>query len=176
VKLDLEAGGVVRTVHVTPGDRHLSVLLDGQEHIVDAVEIEPGRWSLLIEPGRRSVEARVRPGRPGAWTVHLNGTSVDVTRPDASRGRDRAAAAATTGGATGAASAAPARLTAPMPGKVVRVLAAVGDRVEARQAVVVIEAMKMENELRAPREGAVLEVFAKEGSSVDAGAPLLTIG
>jgi biotin carboxyl carrier protein len=62
-----------------------------------------------------------------------------------------------------------------MPGKVVRVLVKPGDLVSARQAVVVVEAMKMENELRASREGTVTEVHAHEGISVDAGALLIVI-
>jgi biotin carboxyl carrier protein len=62
-----------------------------------------------------------------------------------------------------------------MPGKIVRVLVKAGDAVEARQPLVVVEAMKMENELRAVRGGTVSEVHAHEGRSVDAGALLVTI-
>jgi biotin carboxyl carrier protein len=62
-----------------------------------------------------------------------------------------------------------------MPGKVVRVLVKNGDTVLARQPLVVVEAMKMENELRAGRDGTVAEVHAKEGASVDAGALLVEI-
>jgi biotin carboxyl carrier protein len=62
-----------------------------------------------------------------------------------------------------------------MPGKVVRVPVAVGDIVRARQPVVVVEAMKMENELRASRDGTVAEIHVREGMSVDAGALLLVI-
>jgi biotin carboxyl carrier protein len=62
-----------------------------------------------------------------------------------------------------------------MPGKVVRVLVKGGDPVAARQPVVVVEAMKMENELRASREGTVAEIHVREGMSVDAGALLVVI-
>jgi biotin carboxyl carrier protein len=62
-----------------------------------------------------------------------------------------------------------------MPGKIVRVLVKPGNPVRARQALVVIEAMKMENELRAARDGTVAEVQATEGVSVDAGAVLVVI-
>jgi biotin carboxyl carrier protein len=62
-----------------------------------------------------------------------------------------------------------------MPGKVVRVLVAVGDAVEPRQPMIVVEAMKMENELRASRAGTVSEVHVREGVSVEAGAPLVVI-
>jgi biotin carboxyl carrier protein len=62
-----------------------------------------------------------------------------------------------------------------MPGKIVRVLAAVGDMVEAGQGVVVVEAMKMQNEMKAPRAGRVVTLSAREGASVSAGEVLATI-
>jgi biotin carboxyl carrier protein len=62
-----------------------------------------------------------------------------------------------------------------MPGRVVRVLVAPGDRVTAKQAVVVVEAMKMENEMRAPKDGLVREVSVKEGAAIEAGALLVVI-
>jgi biotin carboxyl carrier protein len=62
-----------------------------------------------------------------------------------------------------------------MPGKVVRVLVKTGDQVKAKQGLVVVEAMKMENELRAARDGRVREVPAAEGQSVEAGAVLLIV-
>ena len=67
------------------------------------------------------------------------------------------------------------RVTAPMPGRVVRVLVAVGDKVTARQPVVVMEAMKMENELRAGRDGSVAEVLVQEGLAVDTGTVLVIV-
>ncbi len=68
------------------------------------------------------------------------------------------------------------RLTAPMPGRVVRVLEAPGADVVAGQGLVVIEAMKMENELEAPRAGRVQEVAVREGQAVEAGALLAVVG
>jgi len=62
-----------------------------------------------------------------------------------------------------------------MPGRVVRVLVAVGDKVTARQPVVVMEAMKMENELRAGRDGSVAEVLVQEGLAVDTGTVLVIV-
>jgi biotin carboxyl carrier protein len=64
---------------------------------------------------------------------------------------------------------------ATMPGRIVRVLVSVGDRVTARQAVVVVEAMKMENEMRAPKDGVVRDVRVTPGDAIDAGAVLLVI-
>ena len=67
------------------------------------------------------------------------------------------------------------RVIAPMPGRVVRVLVSVGDAVEARQPVAVVEAMKMENELRSPKSGHVKEVAVSAGTSVEAGRVLVVI-
>lgn len=75
--------------------------------------------------------------------------------------------------------AGPARggvVKAPMPGMVVRVAVAVGDRVQAGQGLVVLEAMKMENELKAPAAGVVQEVLARPGTAVEKGAVLVRIG
>jgi acetyl/propionyl-CoA carboxylase alpha subunit len=70
----------------------------------------------------------------------------------------------------------PARVVAPMPGKVVRVLVAPGQEVASGQSLVVVEAMKMENEMRSPQAGRVLELPAREGQAVDAGALLAVVG
>jgi biotin carboxyl carrier protein len=67
------------------------------------------------------------------------------------------------------------KIVSPMPGKIVRVLVRPGDHVTAKQGLVVVEAMKMENELRAARDGRVREVAAAEGQSVEAGAVLLVV-
>jgi biotin carboxyl carrier protein len=69
----------------------------------------------------------------------------------------------------------PLRVVAPMPGKIVRVLVRTGEAVQARQPLIVIEAMKMENELRAAAAGTVAEVLVEEGQSVEAGALLAVV-
>ena len=66
-------------------------------------------------------------------------------------------------------------VTAPMPGRVVRVLVAPGDTVAARQGVVVVEAMKMENELRTPKAGVVKDVAVTPGTLVEAGRVLVVV-
>jgi biotin carboxyl carrier protein len=91
-----------------------------------------------------------------------------VPVPAGVNGRKRRGAAAQDAGG-------PSRLVAPMPGKVVRVLVQPGDAVTARQPLIVVEAMKMENELRAGRDGTVAEVHAREGQSIDAGALLVIV-
>ncbi len=86
--------------------------------------------------------------------------------------RQRAAAAAAKGGAGGGEDV----MRSPMPGRIVRMLVSVGDEVESGQPLVVIEAMKMENELRSKHTGKVVEVFAAAGTAVERGAKLLRLG
>jgi biotin carboxyl carrier protein len=103
----------------------------------------------------------------GQLEVHVGATPVTVTL----NGRRRWGRKDDAGGS----GSGPQRLSAPMPGKIVRVLVKKGDVVTARQPVVVVEAMKMENELRASRDGTVAEIQVSEGMSVEAGALLLVI-
>jgi biotin carboxyl carrier protein len=105
----------------------------------------------------------------GEFDVHLDGRTIAIQiSPAGAFGRQKKVG-------TGATASGPQRVVAPMPGKVVRVLVKPGDEVKAKQGLVVVEAMKMENELRAVRDGRVRDVAVTEGQSVDAGAVLLTV-
>jgi biotin carboxyl carrier protein len=164
--IEIEVNGAVRAVQIAKNGTRLIVVLDGTQHIVDAAEVEPGRWSLLVDERHASHEVWLRPGHPGEWIVSVDGATLPARLLDPRR----------PGRSTGAAShAGPARVVAPMPGKIVKVLVTPGMPVAARQGLIVVEAMKMENELRAPRAGTVREVIALEGASVDAGALLVTL-
>jgi biotin carboxyl carrier protein len=124
----------------------------------------------LIFPDARHEATCVQlaPGRtPGEWLAYLGGRSVTVSVNGRRTGRGSADG--------GAAADGEQTITAPMPGRVVRVLVAPGDQVQARQPVAVVEAMKMENELRARAAGTITEVRVTEGSSVEAGAILVVL-
>jgi len=182
---EIAIGDRLRTVGIVRKGALLHVDLDGRTHIVDARRISDSVVSMLVQLGdaatpSRSIDAafasqpvRRSPGNGGAagddLDVHLDGRTIAVQiRPAGSFGRQHKAGA-------GAPATGLQRVLAPMPGKVVRVLVKPGDDVKARQGLVVVEAMKMENELRAARDGRVRDVAVTEGQSVDAGAVLLIV-
>ena len=173
MRFEVDAGGQSRAVDVAADDGAWRVTIAGR--VWRASMVRAGdRWSLLVSdpaggrqaPGR-SYDVEFEPGAGGAWQVHVNGRVVPAgLRTSAQRLRGPV------GSRTGAADG---RVLAPMPGRVVKVLVEPGDVVEARQGVVVVEAMKMENELRAPRAGTVREVRVAEGAPVEAQAVLVVI-
>ena len=102
--------------------------------------------------------------------VHVDGHAIQVSVPARATWATRAGRSHTAGEGGGA-----QRIVAPMPGKIVKILVKPGDRVGPRQGLVVIEAMKMENELRSRGTGIVVEVRVAEGASVEAGAVLVVV-
>ena len=165
MQYEIEVGGRTRHITVTRTGATFAVSVDGHTWQVDAARIDGQSLSLILD-NAASKETIVTPDpATGALTVSVDGIPVAVTL-DGRRHVGR-------GGET--VGSGPQRMTAPMPGKVVRILVKPGDAVSARQSVVVVEAMKMENELRAARDGTVAEVHAREGQSVEAGALLIVI-
>jgi len=168
--LQIEVNGRLKTVDVEAKDGAYRVVVDGVERLVDAAAVDGSTFSLIcLSDGRSSQEVGLSPtGLPGEIAVHMPAgvASVRVLTGLASRfGRG--------GGAVQAAGT--QQVLAPMPGKVVKVLVAAGDEVKARQGLVVVEAMKMENELRSPKDGRVAEVMVAEGASVEAGRLLVVV-
>ena len=187
----VEAAGRTRAVEVRRNNGGFTVVLDGHEHTADVKELG-GNWSLLIGPppdfakatsGKEggpydSYEVAFVEGPDGAMMVHVDGQPVPVSvaplRP-AWGARGRGPSTTLGAGAATPGTAGPHRVAASMPGKIVKVLVKPGDAVAARQGVVIVEAMKMENELRSQKSGTVSEVRVKEGDSVEAGAILVIV-
>jgi len=166
VQYDVEAGGRVRHVAVHRAGDSLAVSVDGRLHQVDFARIDAHTVSLIVDTDV-SYEAIIAPETDGRLVVTI-GTVPVTLRLNGRRGGGSRQGGATPGSG-------PLRITAPMPGKVVRVLVKAGDAVRARQPVVVVEAMKMENEVRADRDGTVAEIHTRDGMSVEAGALLMII-
>lgn len=173
--MDVRVGDRVHRVDVRAEGADWVVTFDGRVRRVSMVRAG-ARWSLLIQDGSRaedgsrsSYDVAFERNGPADVTVHVDGSAVRVALPQlqsaaARRGRRSA-------GGTGA-----SQVVAPMPGRVVSVLVEPGDAVVDRQAVVVLEAMKMQNEVRAARAGVVTEVAVARGAAVEAGAVLVVIG
>lgn len=147
------------------------VTWDGAARLVDARIVErAGREALLslvrLDGAASSREVRCVESGAGELAVHAGG----VVWRTVVNGRRAAGADGAAAGSDGE-----ERVTAPMPGKVVRILVAPGDEVAPRQPMIVVEAMKMENEMSASRAGTVKEIRVEEGMSVDAGRVLAVV-
>lgn len=165
MKLNLTVNGAAQNIEILAPAPACHFRIDGgSEQIADVALPAPGNYSILL--GGRSYDVLVERA-PRHLIVTLEGHHFEIevldprrwSRNTAGRGGEQIES-----------------LIAPMPGKVVRVLAAVGDAVRAGQGLMVVEAMKMQNEMKASRAGRVLSVSAKEGATVTAGEVLATIG
>jgi biotin carboxyl carrier protein len=134
------------------------------ERNAEVTQPEPGVYSVIT--AGRSYEARVEPGADGAMAVVIDGSRFEIEVRDPRQFRRRTGLHGIEG---------LQNVAAPMPGKVVRVLVPLGAPVTAGQGLVVVEAMKMQNELRAPKSGKVVSVPVKEGDTVMAGDVLAVI-
>jgi biotin carboxyl carrier protein len=167
MKFDVEINGRARSVTIEPagarsqGRFHVDV--DGLSAEVTAAVTDLG-LALLFADGR-SLDVALS-DRRGEWLVQLSHASMTARVNGRRYQRDDAAAVNLAG---------PQRVVAPMPGRVVRVLVKPGEDVAERQGLVVVEAMKMENELGAPKAGRVREVAVTEGASVEAGRLLVVV-
>ncbi|MGH9385271.1 MAG: biotin/lipoyl-containing protein [Vicinamibacterales bacterium] len=175
MRFEVEVGVKLRTISIKRHGHAFRVEADGRVLLVDARKVGESSLSLLVGGDNGHVPARsvdvalAAREQPGVFDVHVGGRVIPLTiRPAAASGRHNRQVGALH-------SAGPQRLTAPMPGKIVRVLVKPGDEVAGRQGLVVIEAMKMENELRASRPGRVREVAVSQGQSVDAGSVLVIV-
>lgn len=161
------------------------VLIDGNSHQVEMERAEKGyqctvdgepfeldvamtaRDVLSIIHNGRQFEAKREYSLMGETHVIIGSERFAAEVRDPRSLRSRLAVAG--------AEAGPAKIIAPMPGKIVRVIAAEGDEVEAGQGLVVVEAMKMQNEIKAPKSGKVTKVAVKEGANVNAGDVLVIV-
>jgi len=126
---------------------------------------QPGIYSLLVDDA--SYEVFIDEQESDNLAVHLVKRSFRIRATDIRRHRAVNDVAAATDGVV--------RIVAPIPGRVSRVLVEAGQQVERGAGIIVVEAMKMENELRAPRDGLVATVEVEEGQGVEGGALLATI-
>jgi biotin carboxyl carrier protein len=159
---EVTIGERVLQVQVRRVGERLFVGLDGQEEFeIDVTRPKPQLMSLILDGMSYSIGlARQENG----WDVDLNGTHHACQVVDPRRKALRLSGGEVQG-----------TLTTSMPGKVVRLLVAEGSAVTQGDPVAVVEAMKMENELKAPMDGVVAEIFVVAGQAIDAGDALMRI-
>jgi biotin carboxyl carrier protein len=167
MKNDVLLNGARRSVELTRSAEEPSQLvatIDGRRVEADAAMICPGVYSILL--GGRSLEVRVEALVDG-MLLHTAGREYRVEIVDLRSWRRSRSGRIDLAGRQ--------QIVAPMAGKVVRVLVAPGQQVEAGQGLLVVEAMKMQNEIRSPKTGTVERLLAKEGQAVNSGEMLAVI-
>jgi biotin carboxyl carrier protein len=168
MRLGIELGGKLHSVEIGPDAAHarghLLCTIDGRAVEAGALEVAPGIYSILI--GGSSYEVRVESG-PGSLRITVAGHEYAGQIRDPRQWRRNRGAAIEAEGSQ--------RAIAPMPGKVVRVLVKAGEMVEAGRGILVVEAMKMQNEVRSPKSGKIERLLVSEGQAVSAGEVLAIV-
>jgi len=164
MKLNLKIDGRARSIQIDRSGAQMQCRIDGRDVASNVVAIQPGIYSILI--GGAAFEARVESG-PRELHIYIGGReySAEVSDPRQWRhGRNEIAPAE-----------GHQQIIAPMPGKVVRVMVQAGEAVVAGQGLLVVEAMKMQNEIKSPRAGTVERISTSEGQTINAGDVLAVI-
>lgn len=156
--------GTTRRVELLRAGSDWQCRLDGKDFPADVSFSQPGVLSILVEGKSYEVKQQPAQGETGI-VIGQERFSVVVRDPRSLAARRR----------TGDDVQGVRKITAPMPGKVVRILAPAGTAVEAGQAVLVIEAMKMQNELKSPKKGMVKRLNVSEGAAVESGEVLAEV-
>lgn len=167
MKYEVHISGETRMVELQghPGGWHASVQGESKPTVADVVEVASNVFSVLLRG--HAHEVYVTPSSDGQLQLQTGGSEflAEVIDPRSWRGRRHG----------GAEVEGRQQIAAPMPGKVVRLLAKAGDAVEAGQGLFVVEAMKMQNEIRSPKKGTVQRVLVVEGQAVNAGEVLCVV-
>jgi biotin carboxyl carrier protein len=160
---DIAIDGRNYRLELNRAESRWSCRLDGREFEVDAVVARPDVLSLRI--GNQAYEVKCERVAGGLYLwVGSARFAAEVRDPRSLRGR-----------VPGLEDHGPKKLTAPMPGKIVRVLVGPGDEVAAGSGVLVVEAMKMQNEIKSPKKGTIQKILVREGAAVNAGDVLAIV-
>jgi biotin carboxyl carrier protein len=170
MKLKAELSGKEHQISLSRASERVAADVDGRPYELQVRELASGEY-LLVD-GSKVYKCRVERHRDslnagGSFAVVLRGRNYEVALVDPKRLRSGQSSAAHHTGA--------AEIVSPMPGKIVRVLVSAGTTVAAGAGVIVVEAMKMQNEMKAPKAGVVVSINAQEGATVNAGDVLAVI-
>src|SRR5271167_394877 len=162
---DVVVDGKTHRLELTRGDATWLCKVDDQEIEVDAALTARDVLSVLV--GGKAYEIKRERSLQGELHMVIGSAryAVDVQDPRSLRTRR----------SIGASDAGPQKLKSPMPGKIVRILVSEKDEVKAGQGIIVMEAMKMQNEMKSPKDGRVQKILTAEGSTVNPGDTLAII-
>ena len=160
---DIAIDGKNYRLDLNRADGRWSCRVNGRAVDVDAVLARPDVLSLRIDNRAYEVKCERVGGETHLWVGSVR-FAAEVRDPRSLRARTRAVD-----------DQGPRKLAAPMPGKIVRVLVSQGDEVEAGAGVLVVEAMKMQNEIKSPKKGTVQKILVSEGAAVNAGDVLAIV-
>ena len=160
---DITIDGKKYRLDLNRADGRWSCRLDGREFEIDPILTRPDVLSLRIGDLAYEVKSERVANELHLW-VGRTCFTVEVRDPRSLRGRTRA------GDDHG-----PRKIAAPMPGKVVRLLVHEGDEVEPGSGVAVVEAMKMQNEIKSPKKGTIQKILVSKGAAVNAGDVLAIV-
>lgn len=165
MKLNAEIDGTKHEVEVTRNDGTVKARIDSREYALDVSNPEPGLF--VLHDGPSKTIAFVSDIDSGRSMVSIDGNAIEISFSDPKRLRGS--------GGGGDSLEGVAEIKTAMPGKVVRILTAEGDAVSKGDGVIVVEAMKMQNEMKSPKDGTVRSIRASEGDTVNAGDILVVI-
>ncbi|CAN5553285.1 acetyl-CoA carboxylase biotin carboxyl carrier protein subunit [soil metagenome] len=165
MKLHADISGTKHEVEINRTDDSVHAVVDGREYTLDVSQPEPGLY--VLRDGSKMSVAFVSNLADGTSQVSINGHTIDVKLTDPKRLRGSSVDAEHADGA--------AEIKTAMPGKVVRILVAQGDAVQKGDGIIVVEAMKMQNEMKSPKDGIISEIRVAESDTVGAGDTLVVI-
>jgi len=162
----IRGGGEEREVIVERNGHRFEVEIDGRRRPVELERLDGAVASLRFPDDGRSFQITYQHGRNGSWRLAVGRREFDLAVLTPAEAAEAVAGARVSG---------PSRLLAPIPGKVVAVKVEVGDTVSPGQPLIVLEAMKMENELAAEQAGTVAAVHVTDGATVEGGELLVEL-
>ncbi len=165
MKLELEIDGQLMEVEFAAANGIARLTYDGKTYEAEVSEPEPGIFVVIFN--NRVYRCMTERSPSGESEVVVNGRRIPAAVRDKKHLRGNAGPTAGAGGRI--------ILSSPMPGKVVRIMLKAGDEVAAHQGVLIVEAMKMQNEVLSPKAGKVAEIRVSEGQTVNAGEVLAVI-
>ena len=160
---DVSIDGRTQRIELTRADGRWACRLERQQIEVDAVLVRPDVLSLRIGNQAYEIKCEHVGSELHLWIGSVSFVA-EVRDPRSLRGRTRASD-----------DHGPRKLVAPMPGKIVRVLAREGEMVDSGAGILVVEAMKMQNEIKSPKKGTIQKILVTEGAAVNAGDVLAVV-